>query len=136
MRPTPAPHLPPCAVQFPEAIASLDPVTQLYVSVDAATKEQLKAIDRPLFADYWDRFLACLRALRDRGQRTVYRLTLLKTPGAAPPDVAPGDVGGDASSRKVASTPASKRGIKGNMDDVSAAARARAAWWTSRAAGE
>jgi tRNA wybutosine-synthesizing protein 1 len=24
--------------------------------VDAATKERLKAIDRPLFADFWERF--------------------------------------------------------------------------------
>jgi wyosine [tRNA(Phe)-imidazoG37] synthetase (radical SAM superfamily) len=29
---------------------------QLYVSVDAATKEKLKAIDRPLFSDFWERF--------------------------------------------------------------------------------
>jgi tRNA wybutosine-synthesizing protein 1 len=43
--------------QFPECIASLSPVTQLYVSIDAATKERLKAIDRPLFQDFWERFL-------------------------------------------------------------------------------
>jgi wyosine [tRNA(Phe)-imidazoG37] synthetase (radical SAM superfamily) len=30
---------------------------QLYVSVDAATKESLKAVDRPLFSDFWERFL-------------------------------------------------------------------------------
>jgi hypothetical protein len=48
-------------------------VTQLYVSVDAATPEALKAIDRPLFKDYWERFQACLSLLRDRQQRTVYR---------------------------------------------------------------
>lgn len=30
---------------------------QLYVSVDAATKESLKAIDRPLFGDFWERFV-------------------------------------------------------------------------------
>lgn len=30
---------------------------QLYVSVDAATKESLKAIDRPLFGDFWERFI-------------------------------------------------------------------------------
>lgn len=30
---------------------------QLYVSVDAATKDSLKAIDRPLFGDFWERFL-------------------------------------------------------------------------------
>lgn len=29
---------------------------QLYVSVDAATKDSLKAIDRPLFGDFWERF--------------------------------------------------------------------------------
>jgi hypothetical protein len=33
--------------------------TQLYVSVDAATPETLKAIDRPLFEDYWDRLMQC-----------------------------------------------------------------------------
>ncbi|CAF0879055.1 unnamed protein product [Adineta ricciae] len=64
--------------QFPDEIKSLEPVTQLYVSVDAATKESLKKIDRPLFRDFWERFLACLRALKDKGQRTVYRLTLVK----------------------------------------------------------
>lgn len=30
---------------------------QLYVSVDAATKESLKAVDRPLFGDFWERFI-------------------------------------------------------------------------------
>ena len=33
------------------------------VSVDASTKESLKRIDRPLFKDFWERFLACLKAL-------------------------------------------------------------------------
>jgi tRNA wybutosine-synthesizing protein 1 len=64
--------------QFPDAIAALQPVTQLYVSIDAATKETLRAIDRPLFADFWERFLASLDALRTKGQRTVYRVTLIK----------------------------------------------------------
>ena len=35
--------------QFPEAIRQLEPCTQLYVSVDASTKDSLKKIDRPLF---------------------------------------------------------------------------------------
>jgi tRNA wybutosine-synthesizing protein 1 len=52
--------------QFPDEIKSLDPVTQLYVSVDAATKESLKKIDRPLFRDFWERFLGSLRALKDK----------------------------------------------------------------------
>lgn len=63
--------------QFPEAITNLPPITQLYVSVDAATPETLKAIDRPLFADYWDRFIGSLTSLKDKQQRTVYRLTLV-----------------------------------------------------------
>lgn len=65
--------------QFPDAIKTLLPVTQLYVSVDAATKDSLKKIDRPLFKDFWERFIDSLRALSVKGQRTVYRLTLVKT---------------------------------------------------------
>uniref|UniRef100_A0A671Q571 S-adenosyl-L-methionine-dependent tRNA 4-demethylwyosine synthase TYW1 n=1 Tax=Sinocyclocheilus anshuiensis TaxID=1608454 RepID=A0A671Q571_9TELE len=64
--------------QFPEEIRSLVPVTQLYVSVDASTKDSLKKIDRPLFKDFWQRFLDSLRALGEKQQRTVYRLTLVK----------------------------------------------------------
>ncbi|XP_039526483.1 S-adenosyl-L-methionine-dependent tRNA 4-demethylwyosine synthase TYW1 isoform X2 [Pimephales promelas] len=64
--------------QFPEEIRNLVPVTQLYVSVDASTKDSLKKIDRPLFKDFWQRFLDSLRALGEKQQRTVYRLTLVK----------------------------------------------------------
>nr|KJB14497.1 hypothetical protein B456_002G128000 [Gossypium raimondii] len=64
--------------QFPEKIKMLKPVTQLYVSVDAATKDSLKAIDRPLFGDFWERFIDSLKALKEKHQRTVYRLTLVK----------------------------------------------------------
>lgn len=78
-------------------------MTQLYVSVDASTKESLKRIDRPLFRDFWPRFIGSLEALSEKvselwccrnipsrllssvcfpfliqGQRTVYRLTLVK----------------------------------------------------------
>ena len=48
------------------SIRSLTPVTQLYVSVDASTKESLKKIDRPLFRDYWSRFIDSLKALADK----------------------------------------------------------------------
>ncbi|KAJ7387044.1 S-adenosyl-L-methionine-dependent tRNA 4-demethylwyosine synthase [Desmophyllum pertusum] len=65
--------------QFPDAIRNLLPVTQLYVSVDASTKDSLKKIDRPLFRDFWPRFLESLKALSEKGQRTVYRLTLVKS---------------------------------------------------------
>lgn len=64
--------------QFPTEIRNLKPVTQLYVSVDASTKESLKKIDRPLFKDFWQRFLDSLKALATKQQRTVYRLTLVK----------------------------------------------------------
>uniref|UniRef100_A0A3B4T7D5 S-adenosyl-L-methionine-dependent tRNA 4-demethylwyosine synthase TYW1 n=1 Tax=Seriola dumerili TaxID=41447 RepID=A0A3B4T7D5_SERDU len=64
--------------QFPQEIRSLVPVTQLYVSVDASTKDSLKKIDRPLFKDFWPRFLDSLKALGEKRQRTVYRLTLVK----------------------------------------------------------
>lgn len=64
--------------QFPEAIRNLSPVTQLYVSVDASTKDSLKKIDRPLFKDFWERFIDSLKELASKGQRTVYRLTLVK----------------------------------------------------------
>ena len=56
----------------------MSPVTQLYVSVDASTKDSLKKIDRPLFKDFWERFMESLKALSEKGQRTVYRLTLVK----------------------------------------------------------
>ena len=63
--------------QFPDEVKALDPVTQLYVSVDAATRDSLKAIDRPLFKDFWERFQGNLRNMREKQQRTVYRLTLV-----------------------------------------------------------
>lgn len=65
--------------QFPKAIKDLDPCTQLYVSVDGATKQSLKAVDRPLFKDFWERFIDSLKALKDKKQRTVYRMTLVKS---------------------------------------------------------
>jgi len=64
--------------QFPDAMEKLVPVTQLYVSVDAANPEALGVVDRPLFKDYWDRFIKCLHLIKDKKQRTVYRLTLVK----------------------------------------------------------
>merc|ERR1712232_61737 len=72
--------------QFPEAIHTLAPVTQLYVSCDAATPHELKAIDRPLFADFWERYLESLRAIREKRQRTVYRLTLVKDKNMSAPE--------------------------------------------------
>jgi len=64
--------------QFPDKIKALRVVTQLYVSIDAPTKEQLKAVDRPLFEDFWERFIDSIKELSTKGQRTVFRLTLIK----------------------------------------------------------
>eukprot|EP01114_Cavostelium_apophysatum_P004965 TRINITY_DN1545_c0_g1_i9.p1 TRINITY_DN1545_c0_g1~~TRINITY_DN1545_c0_g1_i9.p1 ORF type:complete len:530 (-),score=196.52 TRINITY_DN1545_c0_g1_i9:39-1628(-) len=64
--------------QFPDKIDELKPVTQLYISVDAATPESLKRIDRPIFPDFWERFVGSMDSLAKKGQRTVYRLTLVK----------------------------------------------------------
>lgn len=64
--------------QFPDEMANLPPITQMYISVDASTKESLKAVDRPLFEDFWERFLSSIDELSKKGQRTVFRLTLIK----------------------------------------------------------
>ncbi|KAH3683735.1 hypothetical protein WICPIJ_005296 [Wickerhamomyces pijperi] len=69
-----------CNAQHPDQLATLSKVTQLYVSIDAPNKAELKKIDRPLFKDYWERMLRCLDILRttQSHQRTVFRLTLVK----------------------------------------------------------
>lgn len=69
-----------CNAQHPEQLRTLGKVTQLYVSIDAPTKEELKTVDRPLFRDYWERLEQCLDILRtvQSHQRTVFRLTLVK----------------------------------------------------------
>uniref|UniRef100_A0A6G1SCN2 S-adenosyl-L-methionine-dependent tRNA 4-demethylwyosine synthase TYW1 n=1 Tax=Aceria tosichella TaxID=561515 RepID=A0A6G1SCN2_9ACAR len=64
--------------QFPEAMRTLVPVTQLYVSIDAPNKETLKKIDRPLYRDFWERYIECLEIIREKKQRTVFRLTLVQ----------------------------------------------------------
>ena len=63
--------------QFPEAIRDLRPITQLYLSVDAATKEDMKKLDRPIFADFWERFNASVDFMAAKSGRTTFRLTLI-----------------------------------------------------------
>lgn len=69
-----------CNAQHPDQLATLKPVTQLYVSIDASNKDSLRKIDRPLHRDFWERFQRCLEILREKRfqQRTVFRLTLVK----------------------------------------------------------
>ncbi|KAK2197105.1 bifunctional Radical SAM/S-adenosyl-L-methionine-dependent tRNA 4-demethylwyosine synthase/tRNA wybutosine-synthesis/Aldolase-type TIM barrel [Babesia duncani] len=64
--------------QFPEEMEKLSPVTQLYLSIDAADDVSLKKIDRPLFRDYWRRFEKCIELLKYRKERTVFRMTLVR----------------------------------------------------------
>ncbi|CRH00414.1 tRNA-YW synthesizing protein, putative [Plasmodium relictum] len=64
--------------QFPDALKNLHKVTQLYLSIDAPNKEALKNIDRPLFKDYWERYIKCIKLLKNRKERTVFRFTLVK----------------------------------------------------------
>lgn len=69
-----------CNAQHPDQLARLAKVTQLYVSIDAPTRTDLKKVDRPLNSDFWERLMACLDILRtvQSHQRTVFRLTLVK----------------------------------------------------------
>ncbi|CCH59368.1 hypothetical protein TBLA_0B05360 [Henningerozyma blattae CBS 6284] len=69
-----------CNAQHPEPLENLGKVTQLYVSIDAPTKDELRKVDRPLFKDFWERMLQCLDILntKQHHQRTVFRLTLVK----------------------------------------------------------
>jgi len=64
--------------QYPDAIKELAPVTQLYLSLDAPTKELLKRVDVPLFKDFWERLLNALDQLAKKEQRTCIRLTMIK----------------------------------------------------------
>jgi len=64
--------------QFPREMSKIKHCTQLYSSVDAATKEELKAIDRPLHDDFWERFKESLSVMNEQKCRTVLRLTLVK----------------------------------------------------------
>jgi len=64
--------------QYPDQIKDLEPITQLYISLDAPNKELLKKIDVPLFKDYWERLNKSLQYMADKKYRTCIRLTLIK----------------------------------------------------------
>ena len=64
--------------QYPEQIKNLKPITQLYISLDAATKDLLKEVDKPLFLDYWERLNKSLKYMKRKKQRTCIRLTMIK----------------------------------------------------------
>ena len=64
--------------QYPEEMRNLKPVTQLYLSLDAPTRDLLKKVDVPLFQDYWERAQESLKVISEKKQRTAIRITLVK----------------------------------------------------------
>eukprot|EP00760_Papus_ankaliazontas_P006940 PhM_4_TR13242/c0_g1_i1/m.43999/K15449/TYW1; tRNA wybutosine-synthesizing protein 1 len=64
--------------QFPEQLAALRPVTQLYLSVDSYSRKTMKELDRPAFPDFWERFHRSVAITRGKVGRTVHRLTMIK----------------------------------------------------------
>ena len=77
--------------QFPDRVQQLQPVTQLYLSIDAATAQSLKQIDRPLFrsvttkqphtdaahSDDYSNSVACAVCCVVTAQRLLASLSLL-----------------------------------------------------------
>ncbi len=64
--------------QYPDQIRDLNPVTQLYISLDAPNKALLKEVDVPLFKDYWEKLLLSLDYMAGKKERTCIRLTIVK----------------------------------------------------------
>ncbi|RMF06410.1 4-demethylwyosine synthase TYW1 [Candidatus Woesearchaeota archaeon] len=64
--------------QYPDEIRNLAPVTQLYLSMDAPTEELLREIDKPLFPDFWERYIESMHALAQKKHRTCVRITAIK----------------------------------------------------------
>jgi len=68
--------------QFPEAIATITPPTQLYVSLSTPNEKLFKQIGKPMHRDGWQRLmksLDVLKILRKQGKtRTTIRLTLMR----------------------------------------------------------
>ncbi|MCK5107896.1 MAG: 4-demethylwyosine synthase TYW1 [Nanoarchaeota archaeon] len=63
--------------QYWKEIENLRPVTQLYLSLSATSKEQLKEIERPLLPEYWERMNKSLDILAKRKDRTCLRITAI-----------------------------------------------------------
>ncbi len=72
---------------LPDKIRSIEPPTQLYVSVDAPNKELFRKIDCSVLPDAWERLMETLDALKPLKDktRTTLRFTLLKGMNMADP---------------------------------------------------
>jgi tRNA wybutosine-synthesizing protein 1 len=68
--------------QEPEALKKLiksnSLPTQLYLSINATNKNQFLKLNKPLYKDFWERFLKFLRIAKKAKCRKVIRYTLIK----------------------------------------------------------
>ncbi|MBT4334259.1 4-demethylwyosine synthase TYW1 [archaeon] len=64
---------------FPEALEKLtDLPSQLYLSLDAPTKELYMEVDNPVLKDYWERMERTLKLFSTLNTRKVIRITAVK----------------------------------------------------------
>ncbi|MGE0792909.1 MAG: 4-demethylwyosine synthase TYW1 [Candidatus Woesearchaeota archaeon] len=71
---------------YPEAIENLNPVTQIYLSVDSPNKELAKLVGKPLFSDSWERFQRSVKAMSEKKSRTAIRITAIKNLNMVEPE--------------------------------------------------
>ncbi|MBU4245502.1 MAG: 4-demethylwyosine synthase TYW1 [Nanoarchaeota archaeon] len=64
--------------QFPEYLKNIEEPSQLYLSLDAPTKEIYKKVDIPQFADFWERFEETITLMPSFSCKKAVRLTLVK----------------------------------------------------------
>ena len=64
--------------QFPKHLEKLSEPSQLYLSLDAPTKEIYKKVDIPQFPDFWERFEETIALLPSFSCKKAVRLTLVK----------------------------------------------------------
>jgi tRNA wybutosine-synthesizing protein 1 len=63
--------------QFPNRLKDLDPY-QLYLSIDAPTKEIYKKLDQPKYKDFWDRFIESAKIMGQKSCKKAVRLTIVQ----------------------------------------------------------
>ncbi|NOQ56197.1 MAG: 4-demethylwyosine synthase TYW1 [Nanohaloarchaea archaeon] len=64
--------------QFPDRLENMAKPYQMYLSVDAPTKDMYKKMDAPIFKDYWERFTKTVDLMSSFTSRKAVRLTLVK----------------------------------------------------------
>ena len=62
----------------PEKLKTIEPPTQLYLSLDTPNKELFNKIDKPVIKNAWEKLMKSLEILKTIKTRTVLRITLIK----------------------------------------------------------